>query len=387
MKKIATAILAGSVLFAAEFPSAEISSSDLHVKIYLPDSKSGFYHASRFDWSGMISSLTYQGHEYYGQWFQRVDSKVRDFAYDGADIVASPCTAALGPAEEFDQLGYQEAGDAFVKIGVGLLRKPGDSNYNRFTLYEVVDPGKWSVQKTANSIEFTQTLDDARYGYVYRKAISLAGNEMTISHSLKNTGSKPIDTTVYNHNFLRIDGAAPGPDYTITVPFAIQSSRPPNADFAEIRGNRILYKKLLENQDRVAAPMQGFGADAKDFDIRIENKTSNAGLRITGDRPLQSESLWSIRAVLAVEPFVKIHAAPGQEFSWSLKYTYFTVGRGREIFMKRCTTCHDEAPVISARRTKADWDRIIDDMVSRGANGTDEELEAISAYLTKNYGK
>ena len=58
--------------------------------------------------------------------------------------------------------------------------------------------------------------------------------------------------------------------------------------------------------------------------MRIENKRSQAGLRITGDRPLESESLWSIRAVLAVEPFVKIHAAPGEEFSWSMKYTYFT---------------------------------------------------------------
>ena len=135
---------------------------------------------------------------------------------------------------------------------------------------------------------------------------------------------KPIDTNVYNHNFLHIDGAAPGPEYTITGPFAIQSNHPQNADFAKIRGNQIVYKKVLENQDRVATPIQGFGSEAKDFDIRVENRKSHAGLRITGDRSLQSESLWSIRAVLAVEPFVKIHAAPGAEFTWSMKYAYFT---------------------------------------------------------------
>jgi hypothetical protein len=324
--------LAAVSLAAAEYPAVEISSGELHLKLYLPDVKNGFYRASRFDWSGMIHSLVYRGHEYYGPWFQRVDPKVRDFAYDGADIVASPCTAALGPAEEFvtdtnQPLGYQEArvNGTFVKVGVGVLRKPDDSNYNRFTLYEVVDAGKWTVKKTAHSIEFTQNLIDPQsgYGYLYRKTISVSKNEMTIAHKIKNTGSKPIDTNVYNHNFLRIDGTAPGPDYTITVPFAIQSNRPPNADLAEIRGNQILYRKLLAAQDRVTAPMRGFGSDPMDFDIRVENKKSHAGLRITGDRPLQSESLWSIRTVLAVEPFVNIHARPGEEFSWSMKYTYF----------------------------------------------------------------
>jgi hypothetical protein len=332
MTRIFALVCLPALLGAAEYPSAEISTPDLRVKLYLPNSKEGFYRATRFDWSAMIYSLVYRGHEYYGEWFQRIDPKVRDFAYDGADIVASPCTAAVGPAEEFitdsnQPLGYQAAkpGGTFVKIGVGVLRKPDDSEYNRFTSYEVVDPGKWDIQTSANSIAFTQTLADPQsgYGYVYRKTISLSKNEMTITHSLRNTGSKPIDTNVYNHNFLRIDGAAPGPDYSIRLPFAIQSNRPPNADFAEIRGNQIVYKKLLQNQDRVATPIQGFGPDAKDFDIRIENRKSGAGVRIMGDRPLQSESLWSIRAVLAVEPFVKIHAAPGEEFAWSLKYGYF----------------------------------------------------------------
>jgi len=325
-------VLAAASLCAAEYPSAEISSGDLLVKLYLPDARTGFYRASRFDWSGMIASLVYRGHEYYGPWFQRVDPSIHDFTYDGPDIVASPCTAAIGPAEEFitgasQPLGYNDAkaGGSFVKIGVGALRKPDDSKYDQFRLYELVNGGTWTVQKTAQSIELIQTLTDPHsgYGFVYRKTVSVSKNEMTIAHRLRTTGSKPIDTNVYNHNFLRIDGATPGPDYTITVPFAIQSHHPPDPALAEIRGNQIVYRKLLINQDRVATPIEGFGTNPKDYDVRIENSRSHAGLQITGDRPLESESLWSIRAVLAVEPFVKIHAAPGEEFSWSMKYTYF----------------------------------------------------------------
>jgi competence ComEA-like helix-hairpin-helix protein len=394
-------------LSAAGFPQAEISNSDLHLKIYLPDSKAGFYRATRFDWSGMIGSLVYKGHEYYGPWFQRVDPGVHDFTYEGPDIVVSPCTAAVGPAEEFvtdtDQpLGYQEAkpGGTFVKIGVGSLRKPDDSAYDRFRLYEVVDPGKWSVRTAPDSIEFTQELLDASsgYGYVYRKTVRLAKGkaEMQIEHSLRNTGRKAIDTNVYDHNFLRIDGEAPGPDYTVTTPFQIHSDRPPNKAFAEIRGKQIVFLKTLAGQDRVTTAIQGFGDQASDYDIRVDNKKAGVGLRITADRPLRSEALWSIRAVLAVEPFIHVSAAPGQESTWTMTYDYYALsaqravlpdGPGKAAFEKNCTTCHDAAQAISKRRTADEWERVIDDMVTRGANGSDEELDAITAYLTKSFGK
>jgi hypothetical protein len=55
--------------------------------------------------------------------------------------------------------------------------------------------------------------------------------------------------------------------------------------------------------------------------------------------------------------------------------------------VKNCLTCHDAAQALNARRIRADWERVVDDMVAKGANGTDQELEAITAYLTKFYGK
>jgi hypothetical protein len=405
LKLCAPILCAAACLCAADFPQAELSNSEIRLKIYLPDAKAGFYRASRFDWAGMIYSLVYKGHEFYGQWFQRIDPGVRDFSYDGPDIVASPCTAATGPAEEFvtetnQPLGYEEAkaGGTFVKIGVGSLRKPDDSAYNRFRLYDVADPGKWNVRTTADAVEFTQELSAAGYGYVYRKTVRLGkGAAMNIEHSLHNTGQKPIDTNVYDHNFLHIDGQAPGPDYTITTPFQIKSDRAPNKDFAEIRGNQIVYLKVLADQNRVATPMRGFSDRASDYDVRVENKKAGVGLRITGDRPLQNEALWSIRAVLAVEPFIHISVAPGEEFTWKMTYSYYALadkktvaladGPGKDVFEKNCTTCHDAAQAINARRTRADWERVVDDMVAKGANGTDQEIEAITAYLTRFYGK
>jgi hypothetical protein len=321
-------------LFAAGPPQAEISNRHIRAKLYLPDAAEGFYRATRFDWSGVIFSLVYQGHDYYGPWFSEFDPSVRDFAHRDGKIVVGSVSAMTGPVEEFQKpLGYDTAkpGGTFIKIGVGVLRKPEESNYAWATRYELVDSGKWSVNKKSDSVEFAQELKDGAsgYGYLYSKTIRLTPGkpEMLISHRLTNTGSKPIQTTVYNHNFLVLDRLPPGPDYTITVPFEIKTTRPPNPQFGEIRGNRIAYTKVLENQDRLSFPIQGFGPDARDYDFRIENAKAGVGMRITADRPLSNASLWSIRSVLAVEPFVDIFVEPGTDFTWTYTYTYYTLSK------------------------------------------------------------
>ncbi len=335
-KSLPILLIFSGLLAAADFPQAEILSKELHAKIYLPDAKSGFYHATRFDWAGMIESVTYQGHVFYGQWFKRVDPNIRDFVIDGSDVVASPCTAAVGPAEEFNTdkglpLGFAEApvGGTFLKIGVGVLRKKDDTPYNRFGLYDVVDPGQRQMTKKANSIEFTQTVSDASsgYGYTYTKAVVLADGkpEMTLQHRLKNTGSKPIDTNVYNHNFTRVDGEGPGPDYSVIVPHEIQSQRPPAADAAALQGNKFVYLKPVDINDRVSSSLGGFQSGQGAYDFRIENAKAGVGERVTGNRPLLSESLWSIHTVVAVEPFIHISIAPGEEFTWDVTYSYYKI--------------------------------------------------------------
>jgi len=62
-------------------------------------------------------------------------------------------------------------------------------------------------------------------------------------------------------------------------------------------------------------------------------------------------------------------------------------GPGKDITQKLCSPCHGLDSVIPVRRTKIAWQRMVDDMVSRGAEGTDDELNAVVAYLTANFGK
>jgi hypothetical protein len=312
-------------------PQWQIANSLMRVKLYLPDAAKGFYRGTRFDWSGVVSDLEFAGHSYYGEWFTQTDPAVSDFIYQGSEIVAGPCSAITGPVEEFAPLRYDEAkpGGTFVKIGVGALRKPDDSPYSGYRLYEIVDGGQWSVQTSADAVTFIQELHDpsSGIGYVYRKRISVAADQpkMLIEHSLSNTGTHAIETSVYDHNFLVLDQQATGPGFTITFPFSLSSDEPPDKQLAELRANQIVYLKTLQGQETAYTTIQGFGRSSDDYKIRIENATVNAGMTIAGDRPLTKVALWSIRSVISVEPFIDIGLQPGGQMSWKYNYEYYVL--------------------------------------------------------------
>jgi hypothetical protein len=327
--------LAAGMCVAGSAPVAEISNGPLRARVYLPDATKGFYRGTRFDWSGVIADLEYAGHNYYPQWFQRCEANVHDFIYDGANIVSSPCTAVTGPAEEFGTqgkgLGFDQAkaGGTFIKIGVGVLRKPDDAAYDPYRLYPIQDGGRWTVTPSREAVEFKHEVTDPStgYAYEYRKTVSLAGKtpQMVLDHHLRNTGKQVIQTSVYNHNFLYLDRQAPGPEVSITVPFAIRTAQPLVHSLAEVQGNRIGFSKTFTGEDRAYLVIEGFGADPKDHDIRVENRTLGVGVRITGNRPLSRMALWAIRAPLSIEPFIDMKIEPGAEFTWQTRYEYYAL--------------------------------------------------------------
>jgi len=317
--------LALSSLIAADPPQAEISNGTVRAKLYLPDAANGYYRATRFDWSGVVASLEFQGHNYFGVWFPHYDPKIHD--------------AITGPVEEFrtgdSGLGYAEAkvGETFVRIGVGLLKKPEEARFGQFETYEIVDNGKWTVKTSADAVEFTHVLADpvSGYAYLYKKTVSLAKGapRLIIEHSLKNTGKKTIETNVYNHGFFTIDGQPSGPDFTVKFPFEVKAV----ADLqglAEVRGNELHYLKELEpGGQSVHSQLTGFGDSARDFDFRIENRKTGAGVHVSGDRPLWKIDFWSIRTTVCPEEYINMKIEPGQESRWRLTYDFYVLPPAR----------------------------------------------------------
>ena len=323
-----TSTLMAVQTYPGPYPQTEISNGLLRVKIYLPDAEKGFYRGMRFDWAGVIASLEYKGHSYFEPFFEKFDPAVADVEI-GLPVVAGIASAASGPVEEFigaDEscLGYAEAkpGESFCKIGVGALRKVDSAAYSSYVNYPVVDAGARSIKSGSDWIEFTQLVDcSTGYGYSYSKTVRLVKNEpvMTIEHHLVNTGAKARATQVYDHNFLTIDHQGAGPAIEITFPFSPRSTKPIGA-LAEVRGQQLLFPRDLEGSDTFYSEFRGFGKTAADYEIRVENRTTGAGVVITGDQPLANLGVWAVRTVVAPEPYIEINNPPGGDFKW--KYTY-----------------------------------------------------------------
>lgn len=60
---------------------------------------------------------------------------------------------------------------------------------------------------------------------------------------------------------------------------------------------------------------------------------------------------------------------------------------GKVEVEKICASCHEIETAIGSRRTKIGWQQSVDDMISRGAEGSDADMEAVVAYLTTYFGK
>ncbi len=298
-----------------KFPQAEITNGLIKAKLYLPDPKNGYYQGTRFDWSGNMPNLEYKGHTYFGQWFTNYSPEIHD--------------VIMGPVEDFTPPDFPETrpGDNFLKIGVGILTKPDKEPYEFSRLYPVVNPGKWKVKKETDRVTFYHDLKDKEYSYQYEKNVQLINGkpELVLSHSLKNTGRKIIDTNVYDHNFFMIDRQPVGPGYVVSLPYIIESEGVDNSsDFSEVAGKKILFRRnVRRGEDINYFNLAGYGPDISDYDIRIENRVAGAGVRITCDQPILKLAFWCCSTTLCPEPYIGIKIPRGEEMIWKIRYQFY----------------------------------------------------------------
>ena len=236
--------------------------------------------------------------------------------------------------EEFTGLGYADAepGRTFVKIGVGTVRKPDDKPYSFARYYDVVDPGTWTVKahkdrRSADAVEFSHALTDSTgYGYRYTKIARLTTGkpEVVLEHSLTNTGRKPIETSVYNHNFWVIDKQPTGPETAVSFPFEVKGEGTGFGTIIKAQGNRLVYARELAKKETVfSAGLQGSGPTATGYDFRVDNAKPAAGLRATADQPMEKLVFWACSTTSCPEPYLRLRAAPGQTLNWTIRYEFY----------------------------------------------------------------
>ncbi len=307
------AIMSATSAFA--FPSAKISNGLVEASVCTAvrtadDSCQG----TRFDRLGVVLTLNYKGHSYFDEWYKK-------FSLDAHHSVT-------GPVEEFAVMDYDKTpvGGGFMKIGVGILKRPDSTEYNFRRTYEIIDSGKRSVATYPDRVEYVHELDDAKgTSYIYTKTLRLVPGKprLLIEHSLKNTGKNPIVTTVYNHNFFVIDNALVGPDIELTIPF------PPNGevvcgigDAVIVKGNKFTFPALIGEKQGAIRSMKGSNSVA-DYDFRLDNVKTSAGVRMLADRPVLHATFWACNSSACIEPFIEVSAEPGKTFTWKNIYDFY----------------------------------------------------------------
>ncbi len=303
----------------SDFPKAVVSNGPIQAVVYLPDPVKGYYRSTRFDWSGVVPCLTFKGHTYFGVWFNRYDPLIND--------------SITGPVEEFrssdglSSINYDEAkpGGLFLKPGVGVLRKVDDSPYKFSFPYPIVDGGKWTVHARKSEVVFTQTLrSPLGFAYVYQKTLKLDKHEpvLILEHHIKNTGTKAIDTEVYDHDFFMLDGAPTGPGMAVHFPFEPQAKRPLGPR-GGIDGKDIVYLEELQPRQAVTSYLTGYSNSSSDYDFTVENRNAGVGVEQTSNSPIAQLNFWSIRTTICPEAYIHVNVQPGQTANWTIRYRFF----------------------------------------------------------------
>ena len=291
----------------------ELKNGDLCVQLHEPGD--GFYRGTRFDYSGVFAGVQYRGIEFCAPWYERYDPFMHD--------------AVLGPAEEFSPiflpLCHTEApqgpsvSHTILKIGVGLL-KADSAPYDRFHLYEIIDPGEWTVEQEADTVRFTHIV---RGYYKYVKEVRLlGGNSFEISHAL--TAEVPLEGDVYNHNFFTLGLLSVGPGRCIDFPFHASGDwRAPYDSVAltpqGFRFSRTLQKGESVYMGNIRAKTQGTPYELTIRETGLEGITPT--VHVHGSVPIDHCVMWSNHRISCIEPYNTFSIDPGQTHHWSLRYT------------------------------------------------------------------
>lgn len=59
--------------------------------------------------------------------------------------------------------------------------------------------------------------------------------------------------------------------------------------------------------------------------------------------------------------------------------------KGKAEFVHNCTACHRAEMVTAVKKTPEDWRKSVDEMASRGTDGTKEDLDNVVLYLDKYF--
>lgn len=284
-----------------------LESGRLRVEMALPGA---MYQGSRWSWSGFITQVT-------------IDGRHTFCTSEGEDEGSSRGIGLCNEWGIFAPVGFDSAraGEKFPKLGVGLLTKPDDKPYSFTRAYEI-EPFERHVEhspSTCTARIVTEPLECRGHAARLREMFWVEENRLRVETEIENVGSEPIQTHEYRHNFLALDGAEIGPDYTLSVPYRIEASNEIAPDL-RIGEREVSFGRTPRNSFlQVLGGAAGAGANAW-WELR---HASGVRVRETINVALEELKVWGAAHVLSPEAFVTVQVEPGARQAWAREYEFF----------------------------------------------------------------
>ena len=289
-----------------------LKSNSLKVAIDLPLEN---YKGSRFDWSGKISSIRFKDLPL---------TTIEDAGSKDVDFLGKGLYNEFGITSP---VGFEEApvGGWFHKIGVGLLKKQHKEYL--FHRNHLIKPANFDITYKNQKIKIICKSELINgYSYILKKEITVSENSITINYSLHNTGEKKIITDEYVHNFMAINNALIGEDYTLKFPFQINSSlfdeTVNSENKVEIGLDNVTFNKTPEKQFFFSNLTGGKELQAEWI---LTNLKANVGIKEFGSFKTDKINLWGWKHVISPELFFKISIDPKETVEWSRKFDVFKI--------------------------------------------------------------
>jgi len=228
-------------------------------------------------------------------------------------------------------LGYEEAGvgGAFLKIGVGKLRRTSWGDYSPFDTYSFAEFPKWSIeQPSEDTIEMTQEVSlNYKWGYRLKKTIRVTDDAVHIDEQLTNIGSSAFRTVQYYHNFFSVNWKRIGsplcvklvPDLNSVQEPAVGSWARPLRDYfvSPAAGELCATREVDASIKAVFVGSHNRGSTAS-WSTRFQNGQSLlTSTTKVAQPPLYAYNLYVEGTTLSPEPFQMLDLPPGASAAWT----------------------------------------------------------------------
>jgi hypothetical protein len=273
------------------------------------------YTGSRWNWNGFVLQATLDG---------------RDTFCTSESLTPGGGMGGEGLCSEygiFAPIGFEDAraGECFPKPGIGLLKKPDGEAYAFSHAYEITPfPRRIDVEESTAVFE-CEPLPCRGYEFRTRERLWVAGNRFGVDYEFENVGAKTIQTHEYRHNFLSINGSAPGPDVRLALGVGLQIHDAPGSVqvLAGGAGCEVRWRGAVEKGFLCHAVLPpGKHEDSEREVWKLQHEASGAWISESVQGAFANLNLWCEKHVLSPEAFVAIDVAPGQVQKWRRVYEF-----------------------------------------------------------------